>query len=82
MSAKISQVDIVELTKICVNYNKFKGNTIHCTRLADNIRNASGEGTSCDYCGNPIEACMCACPYCGEIDACECCLYDAATGGG
>ncbi|HZD82511.1 MAG TPA: hypothetical protein VE076_06515 [Nitrososphaeraceae archaeon] len=50
--------------------------------MADNIRNSSGEGTSCDYCGNPIEACMCACPYCGETNACECCLYDAATGGG
>ena len=48
---------------MCVKYNKFKGNTVHCTRLADNIRKASGEGTSCDYCGNPIEACMCVCPY-------------------
>ncbi|MDW0281592.1 MAG: hypothetical protein QN720_03745 [Nitrososphaeraceae archaeon] len=36
----------------------------------------------CDLCGNPIAACMCVCPYCGERDACECCLFDAATGGG
>lgn len=35
----------------------------------------------CDNCGNPIESCMCVCPYCGKKDACECCLYDAATGG-
>ena len=39
------------------------------------------EALACDLCGNPIEACMCVCPYCGERDACECCLYDAATGG-
>ncbi|HEY9386343.1 MAG TPA: hypothetical protein VIP70_04840 [Nitrososphaeraceae archaeon] len=37
---------------------------------------------TCDFCGNPIERCMCVCPYCGERDACECCLFDAATGGG
>ncbi|HKO39653.1 MAG TPA: hypothetical protein VJU85_00200 [Nitrososphaeraceae archaeon] len=36
----------------------------------------------CDYCGNPIEICMCVCPYCGETNSCECCLYDAVTGGG
>jgi len=35
----------------------------------------------CDYCGNSLEECMCACPYCGEVDGCECCLFDAATGG-
>jgi hypothetical protein len=40
------------------------------------------ETLSCELCGNPIEACMCVCPYCGERDACECCLYDAVTGGG
>jgi len=39
------------------------------------------EGTICEYCGLVLEACMCACPYCGERDSCECCLYDAATGG-
>ena len=37
---------------------------------------------SCDYCGNPIEICMCVCPYCGETTSCECCLHDAVTGGG
>ena len=36
----------------------------------------------CDYCGNSIEICMCVCPYCGETNSCECCLYDAVTGGG
>ncbi|HXX97388.1 MAG TPA: hypothetical protein VEL11_09765 [Candidatus Bathyarchaeia archaeon] len=35
----------------------------------------------CEYCGNTIDTCMCACPYCGEVDACECCLFDAVTGG-
>ena len=51
--------------------------------MADINRDAYIEdGTTCDKCGNPLEACMCTCPYCGERDACECCLYDAATGGG
>jgi hypothetical protein len=36
----------------------------------------------CDTCGNPIDACSCVCPYCGERDGCTCCLFDAATGGG
>lgn len=36
---------------------------------------------NCDHCGNRLEECMCACPYCGEVDGCECCLFDAATGG-
>jgi hypothetical protein len=40
------------------------------------------EENSCEYCGNHIEICMCVCPYCGERDSCECCLHDAATGGG
>ncbi|HEV2877905.1 MAG TPA: hypothetical protein VGW09_11575 [Nitrososphaeraceae archaeon] len=40
------------------------------------------ETLSCELCGNPLEACMCVCPYCGERDACECCLHDAVTGGG
>ena len=35
----------------------------------------------CDYCGIPVDACVCSCPYCGERNSCECCLYDAATGG-
>ncbi|HKX82239.1 MAG TPA: hypothetical protein VJL54_08280 [Nitrososphaera sp.] len=40
------------------------------------------EIVACENCGNPIDSCMCACPYCGQVDSCECCLYDAATGGG
>jgi hypothetical protein len=58
-------------------------NKIYNNTLSDITRDTHIEdGTSCDKCGNPIEACMCTCPYCGELDACECCLYDAATGGG
>jgi len=45
-------------------------------------KTSSSDGTLCEYCGNSMEACMCACPYCGELDNCECCLYDAVTGGG
>jgi len=44
--------------------------------------NSSEESIKCDICGIVIEACTCSCPYCGERDSCECCLYDAATGGG
>ncbi|HXV89037.1 MAG TPA: hypothetical protein VD710_08100 [Nitrososphaeraceae archaeon] len=44
--------------------------------------NTAEEGTTCEICGIPIDACTCSCPYCGERDSCECCLYDAATGGG
>jgi hypothetical protein len=43
---------------------------------------ATVEEVTCENCGNPIDACMCSCPYCGQVDACECCLHDAATGGG
>ncbi len=39
------------------------------------------EEPECEHCGLTLEACMCACPYCGERDSCECCLFDAATGG-
>lgn len=42
---------------------------------------ASEEVAMCDNCGNQLESCMCVCPYCGKEDACECCLFDAATGG-
>ncbi|HKX20858.1 MAG TPA: hypothetical protein VJM74_04230 [Nitrososphaeraceae archaeon] len=42
----------------------------------------SSEESICEICGIAIEACTCSCPYCGERDSCECCLYDAATGGG
>jgi hypothetical protein len=35
----------------------------------------------CVDCANPLEKCVCVCPYCGERDKCECALFDAATGG-
>ena len=35
----------------------------------------------CVQCANPIEKCVCVCPFCGERDKCECALFDAATGG-
>ncbi|MEO9320557.1 MAG: hypothetical protein ABI361_07795 [Nitrososphaera sp.] len=35
----------------------------------------------CELCGNPLDSCMCACPYCGKLDKCECCILDAVTGG-
>ncbi|MFZ0515051.1 MAG: hypothetical protein WAM14_25860 [Candidatus Nitrosopolaris sp.] len=50
--------------------------------LADTVNKTnSADVVNCEYCGNPIDTCMCACPYCGEVDRCECCLFDAATGG-
>ena len=54
-------------------------------KLSDNVKQqqaSNDDGTNCDYCGNPLEACMCVCPYCGELNGCECCLFDAVTGGG
>jgi len=36
----------------------------------------------CERCHMPIDECICACPYCGKIDDCECVLgYGRATGG-
>ena len=35
----------------------------------------------CPECENPIEKCVCVCPYCGEHEICECALFEAATGG-
>jgi Fe-S cluster biogenesis protein NfuA len=36
----------------------------------------------CERCHMPIDECVCACPYCGKIDDCECALgYGRATGG-
>lgn len=50
--------------------------------LPDTVnKTSSADVVNCEICGNPIDGCMCACPYCGETDACECCLFDAATGG-
>lgn len=37
--------------------------------------------TRCEICGNRLEFCICVCPFCGERDKCECCLFDATTGG-
>jgi hypothetical protein len=53
-------------------------------KLSHNVKQSDSkdDGTNCDYCGNSLEACMCVCPYCGELNGCECCLYDAVTGGG
>ena len=50
--------------------------------MDDNTKNIEyNETSSCEYCGNLIEMCMCVCPYCGERSSCECCLHDAVTGG-
>ncbi len=35
----------------------------------------------CENCGNMIELCSCVCPFCGEKEKCECCLFDTTTGG-
>ncbi len=35
----------------------------------------------CTKCENLLPHCHCKCPYCGELDECECALFDAATGG-
>jgi hypothetical protein len=55
---------------------------VNATNNNNNKKLTSEDGTTCDYCGNPIESCMCVCPFCGEVEDCECCLFDAATGGG
>ena len=37
----------------------------------------------CDNCGRPIDDCQCRCPYCGEIEHCDCAIgLGVATGGG
>ena len=35
----------------------------------------------CDNCGRPIDECACRCPYCGEIERCECAIGAATAGG-
>jgi hypothetical protein len=68
--------------KVYRKHNKNEKSTVPILRLPDDDKKkTSTDGTRCDYCGNQLEACMCACPYCGKLDACECCLFDAATGG-
>tara|TARA_Y100000780_G_C13490425_1_gene342065 strand:+ start:508 stop:645 length:138 start_codon:yes stop_codon:yes gene_type:complete len=44
--------------------------------------NDTEEIALCDFCGDPVESCNCVCPFCGEMDDCECCLFDTVTGGG
>ncbi|HEY5606395.1 MAG TPA: hypothetical protein VIL45_07760 [Thermoplasmata archaeon] len=37
---------------------------------------------TCPRCGQPLEACSCVCPFCGESAGCRCCIgYGVATGG-
>jgi hypothetical protein len=62
-----------------IKYNRFEREK---PILAESAKKTNiADGVNCEYCGNLIDACMCECPYCGEVDACECCLFDAATGG-
>ena len=35
----------------------------------------------CVKCHEDVDVCKCVCDFCGERDACECALFDAATGG-
>ena len=44
----------------------------------DEMNNAYAD---CEACKNPLPHCHCKCPYCGELNGCECALFDAATGG-
>ena len=37
---------------------------------------------ACPNCNNAIDDCKCACPYCGEVGACDCAIGPGrATGG-
>ena len=45
------------------------------------IDNDEEEYTDCGVCHNSLPHCHCKCPYCGELNGCECALFDAATGG-
>ena len=47
----------------------------------DNNLKHKDEFAICVQCANPIEKCVCVCPFCGERDKCECALGNAATGG-
>ncbi|MDH5634702.1 MAG: hypothetical protein OEY30_02630 [Candidatus Bathyarchaeota archaeon] len=42
----------------------------------------SEECALCKNCGNPIDDCKCVCPYCGETEACTCCVGLGCTTGG
>lgn len=45
------------------------------------IGNDEDKYTDCGVCHNSLPHCHCKCPYCGELNGCECALFDAATGG-
>jgi hypothetical protein len=62
-----------------IKYNRIEGEKSTLPETVDKTNKT--EVVNCEHCGNPIDTCMCACPYCGEVDACECCLFDAVTGG-
>ena len=36
----------------------------------------------CENCGYSIDDCKCTCPYCDEIELCECCIGQYAVTGG
>lgn len=37
---------------------------------------------ACHACGRPLDECACVCPFCGERNACGCCIgLGVATGG-
>ena len=62
-----------------IKYNRIEGEKSTLPETVDKTNKT--EVVTCEYCGNQIDTCMCKCPYCGEADACECCLFDAVTGG-
>ena len=53
---------------------------VKCSRGELNVKEE--EEPRCGRCGEFIDDCKCACPYCGETSGCECCTgYGRATGG-
>jgi len=63
------------------NLNSFLKATFLCR--GDFVKKECAEELPrCERCGNPIDDCKCACPYCGETHGCTCCAgYGKATGG-
>ena len=47
----------------------------------DATLNDKDDYTDCHLCHNSLPHCHCRCQFCGELDGCECALFDAATGG-
>jgi hypothetical protein len=45
------------------------------------MKQSNDEEPLCEKCGNMIDKCECACPYCGEAGECDCCLGFTTTGG-